>query len=77
MQRTKCLEFLRAWTQWGSKFQLQGYKCPETTRASHLKHNVITLRHFLAKFDYYINYSRVPNITVGLNKSVGANFFWK
>ena len=22
-------------------------------------------------------YSRVPNITVGLNKSVGANFFWK
>ena len=22
-------------------------------------------------------YSRVPNITVGLNKSVGANFSWK
>ena len=25
----------------------------------------------------YLTYSRVPNITVGLNKSVGGNFSWK
>ena len=26
---------------------------------------------------YIKAYSRVPNITVGLNKSVGGNFSWK
>ena len=32
---------------------------------------------FSSGFVIRVPYSIVPNITVGLNKSVGVNFFWK
>jgi hypothetical protein len=43
----------------------------------------MVLNKFVQKFRHgpvdreYFRYSRVPNITVGLNKSVGLNFSWK
>ena len=42
----------------------------QSTRNTYVIHHLILLTNIAT-------YSRVPNITVGLNKSVGANFSWK
>ena len=41
--------------------------------ANVMKGSMVTI----AQVNFITCYSRVPNITVGLNKSVGANFSWK